>query len=102
MQVSQAYQLFEKEAPMIHKSWMETAFALSKASSLDEKTQNLAYISVLASINLTSGLPFHVKMAKMSGATRDEIISSILVGLPAIGNIVIQSLPIALQAYDEE
>ena len=58
MQVSKAYQLFEKEAPIIHKSWMETAFALSKASSLDKKTQDLAYISVLASINLTGGTFF--------------------------------------------
>jgi len=37
---------------------METAFALSKASSLDKKTQDLAYISVLASINLTGGTFF--------------------------------------------
>jgi alkylhydroperoxidase/carboxymuconolactone decarboxylase family protein YurZ len=39
---------------------------------------------------------------KSHGASRDEIISSILVGLPAVGNNVIQALPIALEAYDEE
>ncbi|RAM13804.1 carboxymuconolactone decarboxylase family protein, partial [Listeria ivanovii] len=32
----------------------------------------------------------------------DEIISAILVGLPAVGNIVTSSLPVALDAYDEE
>lgn len=34
-------------------------------------------------------------------ASREEIISAILVGLPAVGNIVISSLPIAIKAYDE-
>jgi len=37
----------------------------------------------------------------MLGTSRDEIISAVLVGLPAAGNVVIQSIPIAVQAYDE-
>ena len=49
-----------------------------------------------------SGLPFHVKMAKMHGATRDEVISAVLIGLPAVGNVVTASLPAVLEAYDEE
>ena len=57
---------------------------------------------MLASSRLESGLPFHVKHAKELGATRDEIISAVLVGLPAVGNVVIQSLPIAIKAYDME
>ena len=56
----------------------------------------------MAAVRLESGLPFHVKMAKQLGATRDEIISTILVGLPAVGNIVTAALPIAIEAYDEE
>ncbi|WP_338423027.1 hypothetical protein [Clostridium beijerinckii] len=47
-------------------------------------------------------MPFHVKHAKSLGATREEIISAVLIGLPAVGNIVIQSLPIAINAYDGE
>ena len=35
-----------------------------------------------------------------AGATREEIISAILVGLPAAGHVVTQSLPVALEAYD--
>lgn len=50
---------------------------------------------------MTCGLPFHVKHAKSLGATREEIISAISVGLPAVGNAVIQSLPEAIKAYDE-
>jgi alkylhydroperoxidase/carboxymuconolactone decarboxylase family protein YurZ len=51
---------------------------------------------------MESGLPFHVKHAKSLGATRDEIISAILVGLPAAGNAVIQALPLAIKSYDSE
>jgi alkylhydroperoxidase/carboxymuconolactone decarboxylase family protein YurZ len=54
----------------------------------------------MAAVRLESGLPFHVKMAKAKGASREEIISAILVGLPAVGNCVVASLPIALDAFD--
>jgi alkylhydroperoxidase/carboxymuconolactone decarboxylase family protein YurZ len=51
---------------------------------------------------MESGIPFHVKSAKQAGATRDEVISAILVGLLAVGQAVIQCLPAALAAYDAE
>lgn len=102
MKVSTAFQVFAKEAPEFQKAWMETVQKLDTASKLDEKTKELAYIAVMTALRLESGLPFHVKLAKSHGATRDEIISSILVGLPAVGNTVIQSLPIAIDAFDNE
>lgn len=102
MNVSSAFEIFSKEAPEVQKAWMETVQKLDSASALDHKTEELVYIAVLAAMRLESGLPFHVKMAKSSGATRNEIISSILVGLPAVGNGIIQSLPIALEAFDSE
>jgi alkylhydroperoxidase/carboxymuconolactone decarboxylase family protein YurZ len=100
--VSNAFQIFMKEAPEYQKIWMETVQKLDYVSKLDSKTEELAYIAVLASSRLESGLPFHVKHAKALGATRDEIISAVLVGLPAVGNIVIQALPVAINAYDME
>ena len=101
MKVSNAFAAFAKEIPDVHQAWMETVGKLDTASTLDKKTKELAYIAVMAAVRLESGIPFHVQLAKSHGATREEIISSILVGLPAVGNTVIQSLPIALQAYDE-
>ncbi|MBP2636801.1 MAG: carboxymuconolactone decarboxylase family protein [Firmicutes bacterium] len=100
--VSNAFQTFIQEAPEQQKIWMETAQKLGAASKLDGKTEELAYIAVLASARLEGGLPFHVKHAKSLGATRDEIIGAVLVGLPAVGNIVIQALPVALQAFDND
>jgi AhpD family alkylhydroperoxidase len=100
--VSNAFQTFMNEAPEHAKAWMETVQKLDAASALDKKTEELAYISVLAAARLESGISFHVKQAKMNGASREEIISAILIGLPAVGNIVTSSLPIALEAYDNE
>jgi alkylhydroperoxidase/carboxymuconolactone decarboxylase family protein YurZ len=102
LSVSNAFQTFMKEAPEHQAAWLETVKKLAAATKLDAKTEELAYIAVLASARLEGGLPFHVKHAKSLGATRDEIISAVLVGLPAVGNIVIQALPIALNAFDSE
>ena len=98
--ISNAFLTFMKEAPQHSKAWMEVVKELDSSSALDSKTEELAYIAVLAATRLESGLSFHVKHAKELGATREEIISSVLIGLPAVGNIVIQSLPIALNAFD--
>ncbi|NUO79076.1 carboxymuconolactone decarboxylase family protein [candidate division KSB1 bacterium] len=100
--MSNAFQIFMKEAPGHAQAWMAAAQGLEKASALDEKTSELAYLAVLAAMRLESGLAFHIHMAKEAGASRAEVISAILVGLPAAGNVVVQALPAALAAYDAD
>ena len=102
MNVSPAFQAFAQDAPQHQQAWSEAVKALGAASALDDKTAALAYLAVIAAARLESGLPFHVKMAKMHGATRDEVISAVLIGLPAVGNVVTAALPAALEAYDED
>ena len=99
--ISDAFQLFLKESPKHAQAWMNAVRGLGEASALDEKTRTLSYLAVLAALRLESGVPFHVAHAKELGATRDEIISAILVGLPAAGHGVTQVLPAALRAYDQ-
>jgi len=98
--VSKAFQMFVERAPKHAGAWMTAVQALGEASSLDRKTSALAYLAVLAALRLDSGVPFHVKLAKQAGASRDEVISALLVGLPAAGNGITQSLPAAIEAYD--
>jgi alkylhydroperoxidase/carboxymuconolactone decarboxylase family protein YurZ len=98
--VSDAFAMFFKEAPAHARAWMGAVEGLGKASALDPKTQALCYLSVLAAQRLTSGVPFHVQHAKSLGASRAEVISALLVGLPAVGNAVTAALPEALAAYD--
>lgn len=101
-QVSNAFMTFAQEAPKHQKAWMDAVMQLDSACVLDKKTEALAYIAVMAAVRLESGIPFHVQHAKSLGATRDEIISAILIGLPAVGNAVVSSLPVALHSFDEE
>ncbi len=98
--VSAAFQAFLTEAHGHAKAWMTAVEGLGQACVLDKKTQELAYIAVLAALRMDSGIPFHVRVARQSGVSREEVISAVLVGLPAAGNAVTQSLPAALAAYD--
>lgn len=98
--VSNAYQKFLTEAPKHAEAWSQMVQGLAAADALDRKTGELAYVAVLAALGRESGIPFHVAMARESGATRDEVISAVLLGLPAAGTIVTQSLPAALAAFD--
>jgi len=98
--ISNAFQTFASETPEHQRAWMEMIQRLSKANKLDAKTNEIAYIAVLASTKTHTGLPYHVKNAKSLGATREEVASAILLGLPVVGNCVIQALPIAFEAYD--
>jgi alkylhydroperoxidase/carboxymuconolactone decarboxylase family protein YurZ len=98
--VSPAFESFLQAAPDAARAWMACAQALGQASALEEKVRHLAYLGVLAALRLESGLPFHVQLAKQAGATRSEVVSAILIGLPAAGHAVTQCLPAALAAYD--
>ena len=100
--ISNAFQTFMTDAPDHANAWSEMVQGVAKASALDGKTRALTYLAVLATLQLESGIPFHVKAAKQAGATREEVISAILVGLPAAGHRVTQVLPAAIAAYDAE
>jgi len=100
--MSDAFQTFLTEAAGHAQVWMQAVSGLDSASALDKKTEELAYLAVLAALRLESGIPFHVHAARQAGASREEIISAVLVGLPAAGQCVTQALPAALTAYDAD
>lgn len=100
--ISNAFQTFMSEAPQHAKAWSTAIQSLSGACVLDKKTAELAYIAVLAALRLESGVPFHVHTAKKLGASREEVISAVLIGLPAAGNRMTQVLPAAIKAYDAD
>ena len=87
MSISAAFMAFGEHAPGFQQPWMTTVQQLAEASALDPKTEELAYLAVLAASGIESGLPFHVMSAVKAGATRDEVISALLVaivGLPLL------------------
>ena len=99
--VTNSFSLFMTETPEVGKAYMDMVMKQSEASALDRKTHELTYISVLAAIRMTGGLNFHVKSAKELGASRDEVKSAVLVGLPVAGITLVDALETALSAYDE-
>ena len=100
--ISLAFQTFMSEAPQHAQAWAAMVQGLAEASALDKKTQALAYLAVLAALGRESGIPFHVDLARQAGASREEMISAILIGLPAAGHGVTQVLPTAVAAYDAQ
>ena len=100
--ISNAFQTFQKEAPEYAQAWNNAVIGLSKANSLSDKKKAIAYLSVLSVLKIESGIPFHVKHAKSLGVNRDEIISAVLIGLPAAGHSITSCLLIALNAFDED
>ena len=98
--LSNAFQTFMSEAPAHAQAWMGAVQGLAAASALDRKTEELAYLAVLAALRMESGVPFHVQSARQAGASRAEVVSAILVGLPAAGLGVTQVLLAALAAFD--
>lgn len=100
--ISKSFEIFAKEAPEHQKAFCEFIQNLEQANTLDPKTSALVYLAVLSSLGLKSGIPFHVEKAKEANATKEEIISAILIGLPAAGNVVIKSLEKALKTYSDK
>jgi alkylhydroperoxidase/carboxymuconolactone decarboxylase family protein YurZ len=100
--ISPAFKTFQAEAPGHALAWGTMVMGLGRASALDQKTSALAFLAVLAALRMESGVPFHVAAAKKAGATREEVISAVLIGLPAAGHAVTQVLPAAVAAYDAE
>ena len=101
MNVSSAFEVFLTQTPRHAEAWMSAVKGLDEASALDSRTEELAYIAVLSALKMTTGIPFHVASAKRLGASREEIASAVLVGLPAAGLGVTQALPVALDAFDQ-
>lgn len=99
--VTNEFSLFMAETLEVGQAYMEMVKKNAQASSLDKKTQELAYIAVLSAIRMTGGLNFHIKSAKAQGATRDEIKSAVLIGLPVTGVTLVDALEAALSSYDE-
>ncbi len=99
-QTTSAFQTFLREAPGHAAAYQSGTKAFEEASALDPKTRQLAYLAVLGALGLEGGMRVHVREAKAAGATRAEVISAVLVGLPAAGIRVMHSVGPALAIYD--
>lgn len=95
--------IFQKEAPEVAKAFDGLIQALIASKGLDPKTKQLIYIAMKAALGDVTAVNYHTLMAKKLGATREEIVDTILMTLTVVGlmKAVISVLPEALKAYDE-
>lgn len=91
--VSNGFQLFLQETDGVGKAFMDAIEVLGEKSSLDQKTHELAYISVLVATKMFGGLDFHMDHALKLGATIEEVKSAILLPMPIIGLRVADAMP---------
>jgi len=99
--VSSGFSLFAQNLPQTAQAHMAFVRTKAEESALDDKTNHLAYLAVLAAAGLTDGIPFHVRLARQAGATDDEILSATLVGMQAVGLIVLNAYAVVASTLDQ-
>jgi len=93
---------FVNEAPDIQMAYANFIQALISDEGLDHKTKQLVYIGMKMIADDETAVAMHVPMAKNAGATRDEVKTTVLLGLSVIGiKAVSKYLPLVLEAFDE-
>jgi len=93
---------FTMEAPEIQKAYAGFIQSLVSDKGLDNKTKQLIYIGMKMISDDEKAVEMHVSMAKNAGASREEVKTTILLGLSVIGmKAVSKYLPMVLECYDE-
>lgn len=80
------YKEFIKNFPEISEKFGELIHATMEQPKLDKKLKELIITALLAVQQFESGFKFHVKEAQNRGASREEILETILLLLP-YGNV---------------
>ncbi|MEQ9300146.1 MAG: carboxymuconolactone decarboxylase family protein [Cyclobacteriaceae bacterium] len=95
-------QTFVNEAPEIQKAYAGFIQSLIAEEGLDNKTKQLIYIGMKMITDDERAVRMHVPMAKNAGATREEVKTTVLLGLSVIGmKAASKYLPLVIEAYDE-
>jgi len=91
-----------KEAKDVADSFQHLIKAIHERSVFSKKQNELMLIGIFTADKALRNLQTHIKKALEHGATKDEIISAILLALPAIGiNRVSEALSIAMEIIEE-
>ena len=101
MQNRNPFEVFQNEAPQVAAAFNDLIGAISARDGLDAKTRQLIYIGIKAAQGDSGAVAAHVPMAKSQGATRDEILDTILLTLTVSGvKGIANCLVPALEAYE--
>ena len=94
-------EVFKKEAPEVAEAFNGLINALVASKGLDQKTKQLIYIAMKASMGDQMAVRAHVPMAKAAGATKEEVIDAILITLTVSGvRGIVTCLPGAVEQFE--
>ena len=94
-------EVFQKEAPEVAAAFNGLIRSIVASKGIDEKTKQLIYIAMKASLGDAMAVKAHVPMAKAAGATKAEVVDAILMTLTVSGiRGIVTCLPDAVQQFD--
>jgi alkylhydroperoxidase/carboxymuconolactone decarboxylase family protein YurZ len=94
-------EVFQNEAPEVATAFNGLIQALVASRGIDQKTKQLIYIAMKASMGDIMAVRAHVPMAKAAGATKEEVVDAILMTLTVSGiRGVVTCLPEAVQQFE--
>ena len=94
--------VFQREAPEVAAAFNSLIMSLVASKGLDQKTKQLIYIAMKASMGDEMAVKAHVPMAIQAGATKEEVVDAILMTLTVSGiRGVVTCLPGAVRQFRE-
>lgn len=94
-------EVFQKEAPEVAAAFNGLIKSIVASKGIDEKTKQLIYIAIKASMGDEMAVKAHVPMAKAAGATKAEVVDAILLTLAVSGiRGVVTCLPGAVKEFE--
>jgi alkylhydroperoxidase/carboxymuconolactone decarboxylase family protein YurZ len=94
-------EVFQNEAPEVAAAFNGLIKSIVASKGIDEKTKQLIYIAIKASMGDEMAVKAHVPMAKAAGATKAEVVDAILMTLTVSGiRGVVTCLPGAVKQFE--
>jgi 4-carboxymuconolactone decarboxylase len=85
MYLPDIYTKFSEKYPDIFRQYKELGIACRNAGPLNEKDQNLVKLGIAIGASSRGGIMSHTRKALSAGATQDEILQVVLLGLTTTG-----------------
>jgi 4-carboxymuconolactone decarboxylase len=85
MYLPKIYENFTKEFQEVSNAYKKLGVACRTAGPLDDKTQNIVKLGIALGVNSRGGVMSSTRKALDSGATRQEIMHVIMLGLTTTG-----------------
>jgi len=85
MYLPKIYEQFCKEYPDVFAQYKKLGVACREAGPLDEKSQNLIKLGIAMGVNSRGGVMSSTRKAMNSGATREEVVHAVMLGMTSTG-----------------